>query len=245
MNVKQIFTVKRIFTGKQTVTGKNDSGRFVFVCRNLFGLMLWGVLLRLAILFSLSVPETVSEMLRVPVPEGAIGMGMTFAVCFLLLPPLFFGVFRFCTEREADGKGDITLLLSGFSNTGRWVDSVLGFLPLAFSGAVCYTAARLLFTLSGMYAGKTAVVLFFLALAGTVFLFILFAAGIAGKIGADTRPAAFAVVGKSAFYLTLCALLWSYPLFFILAAPLYPLSLAKYQKTTFSPVEIRIEGDLT
>ena len=237
--------VKNIITAKNGLTVKNGSGSFAFARKNLFGLILWGVMLRLLLRFALAVPTYLSELLRIPVPDGVLGMAITFAVCFLLLPPLLSGGFRFCAERGTDGKGDITLLLSGFSDAGRWICSVLAFLPLAFSGTVCYTALRLLFTLSGMYAGKTAVILFFLALAGTVFLFLLFAAGIAGKIGADTRSAAFAVITKSAFYLTLCAVLWAYPLFFILAVPLYPLSLSKFQKTSFSPVEIRIEGDMT
>lgn len=230
---------------KNNDTVKKCPDGFAFACKNLFGMLLWGVFLRLVLRLSLSAPPELAEMLRLPVPEGAVWLGITALTALLLLPPLFSGGMRFFSERGSDGKSDITLLLSGFSSFERWSDAVLDGLPLAFLGAVCYTSARLLFTLAGLYSGKTAVLLFAFALLGTVFTFFLFASGISALLGADTRAAAFAVIGKSAFHLTLWSVLYPFPLLFILLSPLYPLSLAGIKTTSVSPVEIQIEGDST
>ncbi|MCQ2425460.1 MAG: hypothetical protein MJ070_04890 [Lachnospiraceae bacterium] len=224
---------------------KFGSGGFAFVRKNLFGMILWGVFFRLVLRFSLSVPSLLADLFRLPAPGDVIGSGLTALTAFLFLPPLFTGGMRYFAGRGPDGKSDITLLLSGFSSFERWSDAVLDGLPLAFLGAVCYTSARLLFTLAGLYTGKTAAILFVFALLGTVFTFFLFASGIAVLLGADTRSAAFAVIGKSVLHLTLWAVLYPFPLLFILFSPLYPLSLAGIKTTSVSPVEIQIEGDST
>lgn len=227
------------------MTVKNGSGGLAFARKNLFGLLLWGVFFRLVLRFSLTVPRLLADLLRLPAPEGVIGLGIAAMTAFLLLPPLFAGGMRYFSERGPDGKGDITLLLSGFSSFERWSDAVLDGLTLAFPGAVCYTTARLLFTLAALYTGKTAAILFVLALLGTVFTFVLFASAIARLLGADTRSAAFAVIGKSVLHLTLWSVLYPFPLLFILISPLYPLSLAHIKMTSVSPVEMQIEGDST
>lgn len=227
------------------MTVKYSSGGFAFVRKNLFGMFLWGVFFRLVLRFSLSVPLLLADLFRLPEPGDVIGTGITFFTALLLLPSLFAGGLRYFSGGGTDGKSDITLLLSGFSDADGWMDSVLDGLTLAFPGTFCFVTARLLFTVAGIYTGKTAVILFALALFGTVFTFFFFAAGIANLLGADTPSGRFAVIGKSALHLTFLAVLYPFPLLFILFAPLYPLSLARIKMTSVSPVEIQIEGDST
>ena len=227
------------------MTVKYGSGGFAFVRKNLFGMILWGVFFRLILRFSLSAPRLPAVLFRLPEPGDVIGTGITFFVALLLLPPLFTGGLRYFSGRGPDGKSDVTLLLSGFSDADGWIDSVLDMLPLAFSGTFCFTTARLLFGIAGLYSGKPAAILFVFALFGTVFTFFLFASGIANLLGADTPSVRFAVIGKSALHLTFWTVLYPFPLLFVLFAPLYPLSLARIKMTSVSPVEIQIEGDST
>ena len=82
--------------------------------RNAFGLILFGTLAYLVLLFSVTAPAAVLRFFGRAEAEGTLPSLSGALIRFLLLPPLFAVGTAFCTNAIETGKGSLPRLLSGF-----------------------------------------------------------------------------------------------------------------------------------